>query len=391
MVSDSQISARTFVDHVVINQWINNLEHGIDFENDSCLNTISRDEIKTFVQQYNSTPALYYDLFIAVPFPLAFLGFLLNFLFICHAIRGLQARQLPKRLYLFLINRSIGDALAAFTSTLISIYGFSCGRVIPNAGVISFSDTIFWITYWAAVVCYIGLSGMKLLAVSRPLQYMKLVTTKKCVYLIASSWVIAFIAGAFISAAMISLAEDGGWCDYETCGSILVQICAVFETICYIAVLACFAATFAYIRKAHHSQIRNTTKITTVQNLAQNSAKHTKTIRTPNNWRLSVGVIAFGIFYCLPTFVGLFVAFVFSDCYFTIHWHSSLVLSGSMRIVMLLRICIDPVINFWTDPNLRRFSLLPCKTANRSSRLDSYSSSNRSIISTNSSTIIDEC
>lgn len=49
MPNRSDVDARNFVDRVVISQWFSGLDEGFDFENDSCLNTMSVEEVHIYI------------------------------------------------------------------------------------------------------------------------------------------------------------------------------------------------------------------------------------------------------------------------------------------------------------------------------------------------------
>ena len=80
------------------------------------------DSAQTYVEDLKRTPEMLKNLYGYPELVLSFVSLVINILFTRVCISGMKSKILSKRLYLFLLNRSVGDMLALLESFLVAPY-----------------------------------------------------------------------------------------------------------------------------------------------------------------------------------------------------------------------------------------------------------------------------
>uniref|UniRef100_A0A914W8J1 G-protein coupled receptors family 1 profile domain-containing protein n=1 Tax=Plectus sambesii TaxID=2011161 RepID=A0A914W8J1_9BILA len=302
------------------------------------------------------TSALLYDYFGLLPLPFAVIGLLLGIVFIAVVYVGISKRRISRKMYIFLLNRSVGDVIGCITAIVVSAYALFSG--MPRRGIISNIDVIFLASYWGAMVSYVSLSLLKLFVVAKPLYYKKIITMRKCVCMIGISWVPPVAIG--ISVLIVhfctfkpELNKLTG-CRIETCITMMIRIKESLSIAAYFLTIVAFLLTIVLIRRARRF-VKSFDAARSNKGASHHRRKGIK-VRFPT-WKLTLNVSTFAALYAFPTIVAVGSTFVNDSCYTVLHYVEFIKLSGVVRAILLLRIIIDPILSFTTDSQLRRVFL----------------------------------
>lgn len=303
------------------------------------------------------TGQLLHDYFGLLPLPLAVVGLLLGLIFITVVCIGIRKRRISRKMYIFLLNRSIGDVTGCVTAIIVSIYALSSG--VPRRGVISNIDVVFLASYWTAMVSYVSLSLLKLLAVAKPLYYKKVITMRKCMYIIGVSWVppVAIAISALVVHFFTfnpELNRRTG-CRIETCIVLMVRIKESLSIAAYAITIVAFLLTIIFIRRARRF-VKAFDSARTNKGASTHQRRRSIKVRFPT-WKLSLNVCTFAALYAFPIFVAFVSTFLNDSCYTVLHYVEVITLNGIVRAFLLLRIIIDPILSFITDSQFRRVFL----------------------------------
>ena len=67
-------------------------------------------------------------------------------------------------------------------------------------------------------------------------------------------------------------------------------------------------------------------------------------------WKLSINVGTFAVFHCFyPVFAAFLLVRSTEPCFFLLHFNSMMIFLGFVRLSLLLRAIIDPIVAFITD------------------------------------------
>ncbi|KAI6213812.1 G-PROTEIN-RECEP-F1-2 domain-containing protein [Aphelenchoides besseyi] len=248
-----------------------------------------------------------------IPLPLAVAGLLFATLYIAAVYRAIKQHRVSRKCYVLLLNRAFGDTFACVMAITISIY--TASKEIVSRETMQAIDVFFMASFWSSMTSYVALSLIKLYAVWSPLQYRKRITMRRCIYLIALSWLIfSFFTGyamSMIALVRIPFLNEWSGCRVETCLRYMYRVRNCMVIIVYTVTIVCFTIT------------------------------------------VNVSTFAFfNIFYAIWA-IGL--TYKGADrCFFLKHFNLMMYLLAFVRISLLVRIVADPVIAFITDVQIRR-------------------------------------
>ena len=134
--------------------------------------------------------AAYLYFLLYIPIAINFAGAITNSIFLYFSIKGMYRRILTSKMYLFLVNKSVGDL---FTSIIGFMFYFlnlkdEIGSVAANVIVV-----IIGISYWSSSFTYLFLSVLKLVAIRKPLLYRRKIVPRMIVKVLLAFWPLAVI------------------------------------------------------------------------------------------------------------------------------------------------------------------------------------------------------
>jgi len=209
-------------------------------------------------------------------------------------------------------------------------------------------ETLFIGSFWTAMVSYVSLSLVKLYAVARPFHFRKSITMRRCIHIVVFSWVMftVLVLVTLSVTAMVKvewLRQWSGW-RTETCSRWMYRGRNMFIVFCYFLTIISFVITVLYIRRAQRF----------VDSFSRKSPIYPSEpgMRFPL-WKLALNVATFAVLYIFYFAWGVFLQ-TRDTCFFQLHYAYMMRMLGVLRVVLLLRIIIDPVISFITDYQIRR-------------------------------------
>uniref|UniRef100_A0AC35TK29 G_PROTEIN_RECEP_F1_2 domain-containing protein n=1 Tax=Rhabditophanes sp. KR3021 TaxID=114890 RepID=A0AC35TK29_9BILA len=279
--------------------------------------------------------------------PINLIATVLTVLFLLSVYRAIKQQRVSRKCYVLLFNRSIGDLVCCISNFGVIGYVLLAHRV--NRDIVPLIDTFFTGAFWSATVSYVALSLLKLYAVARPFEYRRKVNMRRVIHLIIFSWIVflAMIIYAFTVTALVKIPSLNEWsgCKMETCLRLMYRSRNWLTIIVYFFTLAVFFCTLLYIRKAR--------KFVSSFHKKDKEGNSVVNSRFPF-WKLALNVGTFaGMngFYIVWA-IGLQIN---SDqCFFQRNFAPMMRVLSFVRLTLLLRICVDPILTFITDFQMRR-------------------------------------
>uniref|UniRef100_A0A914UJX0 G-protein coupled receptors family 1 profile domain-containing protein n=1 Tax=Plectus sambesii TaxID=2011161 RepID=A0A914UJX0_9BILA len=285
--------------------------------------------------------------------PLSFVGLVFNLFFAGVIIYGQSMGRLAGNLYYFLLNRAFGDIIT--TSSMLVI------RILLLMGVIDVRITIVGFfglsfSFVASAVSYLSLSAIKLTAVKWPFLYRRYVTRKVVLTVLAVAWVVALLLSTVEATMLMSyfgFAPITG-CDSDGCLRTLEILVAGISAFVYVLVVVLFVWTFSTVKMLERSAPRNNVRQTKM-------CTHNAGICV---LRLGANVLTYMVLSSMEA-PGTWAAISLSplyrengNCLFNSteeanSYHSTVIFSVFCCIAFLVRIIIDPIINFLLDRKLK--------------------------------------
>ncbi|KAK0409631.1 hypothetical protein QR680_004662 [Steinernema hermaphroditum] len=282
----------------------------------------------------------------AIPF--ASIALTLTVIYVIVVFNAIKQRRVSRKCYILLLNRAIGDVLACITCLIGAGYVLLTEKA--NRDVVSIMDTFFIASFWSAMVSYVSLSVLKLYAVAKPFNYRRAVTMKRCIHLMIFSWVVFLfmVAYALTVTALVKIPVLNEWsgCKMETCLRRMYQSRNLLTIIVYFLTIISFFITVFFIRRAQRF----------VDSFHRNRDKEDrapKRARFPL-WKLALNVGTFGFLYIFYVLWGILLLINRDQCFFQRNFAEMIRILGLIRLTLLIRILIDPVISFITDFQIRR-------------------------------------
>uniref|UniRef100_A0A0N5C783 G_PROTEIN_RECEP_F1_2 domain-containing protein n=1 Tax=Strongyloides papillosus TaxID=174720 RepID=A0A0N5C783_STREA len=314
-----------------------------------CFVNISKDERSDLIKERHA--AKLEDIFRRyygwLPLPFTIIATVLTSLFLISTYRAIKQQRVSRKCYVLLFNRSIGDLICCISNFVVIGYCLLSTRV--NRDVVPAIDTFFIGSFWAGMVSYVSLSLLKLYAVSRPFSYRNKVTMRKVIYLIMLSWIIFLfmVIYALTITAMVKVPYLNALtkCRMETCLRTMYRSRNFLTIIVYFFTLFTFFGTLLYVRKAR--------KFVSSFNKKNSNNKQVMSTRFPF-WKLSLNVATFATMHGFYVLWAILLQLNTDQCYFQKHLNQMMMYLGFVRLSLVIRICVDPLLTFITDFQMRR-------------------------------------
>uniref|UniRef100_A0A914X970 G-protein coupled receptors family 1 profile domain-containing protein n=1 Tax=Plectus sambesii TaxID=2011161 RepID=A0A914X970_9BILA len=332
------------------------------FINDYCYQNQSDETCARIERNIDATPDLLYWLFGIYPLIVCIPALILNMTFVCVATHGAIERKLSRKLYIFLVNRSLGDILYLLLTIFLALSCIVLEGHFP-LDILAVIMVVNYVSFWGSMVGFISLCLLKLCALVKPLHARKLVTTKRCLLVVYVSWLAALLYTMFLlfllSLTMIEPLAKWSKCTAASCIRAAFSINATLDICCYFLTLTIFIFTLV---ASHRIQL-NRKLSTRSRSITENSlvCGVEVAVRRSSNplvqqvrlRKLTLSIAIFALLYSLPTFGAMRFLLKYNECYYSLGWYRALTIVGSARIFFIVRTFIDPVINFCTHRRLR--------------------------------------
>ncbi|KAK0409630.1 hypothetical protein QR680_004661 [Steinernema hermaphroditum] len=284
---------------------------------------------------------------VAIPF--ASIALTLTVIYVIVVFNAIKQRRVSRKCYILLLNRAIGDVLACICALILA--GYVLLSTEPARDVVSVMEMFFIASFWSAMVSYVALSVLKLYAVAKPFDYLTIFTMKRCVCLIIFSWVVFLfmVAYALSVTALVKVPFLNEWsgCKMETCLRTMYQSRNILTIVVYFFTIISFFITVFLIRRAQrfvdsfHREHRD---------------RIPRRARFPL-WKLALNVGTFGFLYIFYVLWGIVLLVNTDQCFWQRNVAEMFRVLGLIRLTLLIRIIIDPIISFITDVQIRRGAL----------------------------------
>ncbi|KAK0401648.1 hypothetical protein QR680_015895 [Steinernema hermaphroditum] len=277
--------------------------------------------------------------------PFAVTALILTIIFIIVISRAIKQRRVSRKCYILLLNRAIGDILICVCALFLAGYVLLSNDI--NRDIVSVFDLFFVASFWSAMVSYVSLSLMKLIAVARPFYYRREVTMRRCVYTMIFSWLVFLFMAAYAltSMALVLIPSLNEWsgCKRETCLVIMYRSRNVLNATVYFLTIITFFITVFFIRRSQRF----------IDSFNRRSDQESARTRFPL-WKLALNVATFGFLNAFYVIFGLSLILNTDRCFWQRHEAEMFRLLGLIRITLEIRVILDAVISFFTDFQIRR-------------------------------------
>ena len=207
---------------------------------------------------------------------------------------------------------------------------------------------------WSTSVTYLCLTLIKLIAVWKPLHFNRLVSTRKCSYLLISTWTLSLLLTSIVGCLIIfssypDLRHSTG-CSYTTClrDGVIFNYC--FRIACFVIVMATYAFVCYFVYR----------KFKETRSLQKSKTKYDQQLSLR---KLAVHIGNYGFFYSATLLEGFIVLVKYPGCSMFLHIYDILVISGWVYLALTMRAIADPIIDILVDERLRKLISFkaPCK------------------------------
>uniref|UniRef100_A0A7E4UN14 G_PROTEIN_RECEP_F1_2 domain-containing protein n=1 Tax=Panagrellus redivivus TaxID=6233 RepID=A0A7E4UN14_PANRE len=291
---------------------------------------------------------LYYG-YLVIPF--AVIALILNIIFVMAVCSAIKKHRVSRKCYVLIINRAVGDIIATVAAMVTVTYVLV--KVEPNRDLVQVMDTFFIASFWSALISYTALSSLKLYAVARPFNYRKTVTMKRCLYLVVISWVFfAFVLVYTLGiTALTKIPALQAWsgCRLETCLRTMYRTRNTFMTFIYFFTIICFIGTVFFVHRAR--------KFVSSFHQKDSTARPRILRNRFPMWKLALNVGTFAIFHIFYVIWALGLLTITDLCFFQRNYPAMMRLLGLVRLSLLTRMLLDPILSFVTDFQIKRSML----------------------------------
>lgn len=280
--------------------------------------------------------------------PLAIFGAIATMIFIISCYKAIKARRVSRKCYALLMNRAIGDALTCFSALVTCIYVLTWHDI--NRDMVVVIESFFIGSFWSAMVSYCSLSVLKLFAVWKPFHYRKWFTMRRCINLMIISWTILVLMVSYTLAisALVKIPDLNAWsgCKAETCLRNMYRSRNLMTASVYCFTIIVFVVTCFFIRKAQNFS-------NSFKKREKDGGGRIRMVRFPL-WKLALNVGTFAILnvpyaiWCIGLVLNPY------PCLFQRNYSEMMRLLGCIRLFLVIRCILDPVLSFITDFQLRR-------------------------------------
>uniref|UniRef100_A0A914PYA2 G-protein coupled receptors family 1 profile domain-containing protein n=1 Tax=Panagrolaimus davidi TaxID=227884 RepID=A0A914PYA2_9BILA len=275
----------------------------------------------------------------------------MSILFIVSVIKAVKQHRVSRKCYVLIINRSVGDILTCVMAFVNIAYVLIKDE--PNKDMVHVFDNFFIASFWSGMISYVSLSVLKLYAVARPFDYRKTITMKRCIYLVIASWVIFLVVLSYAlgvtAITKIPFLHEWSGCRLETCLRRMYRIRNAIAVGIYCFTIICFVLTVIYLNRARrfvhsfHKNKENAVKPKILRN------------RFPL-WKLALNVATFAGFnlFYIGWIVTLLIVAASDACFFQRNYPLMMQTLGLVRLCLLARIIVDPIMSFITDFQIKK-------------------------------------
>uniref|UniRef100_A0A0N5AHK7 G_PROTEIN_RECEP_F1_2 domain-containing protein n=1 Tax=Syphacia muris TaxID=451379 RepID=A0A0N5AHK7_9BILA len=347
-------------------------------------------------EYYAQLDAVYRLYFGWIPLPATVFGLLLTFLYIGIIASEICKRRISRKFYFLLLNKSIGDGICSclavgtaiytltastirfsyvnfYISTITYTFSLICLLMVIlllrghlesfvevrikykfdsivlvnsiNMLTMAIMETFFTASFWSATVSFVLIGMLKLFAVWKPLQYKQRFTMKRCIRGIIFSWLV-FCVMAFTATfvhALVHIPALKRWssCRIETCLKTLYLVRNSFVILTYIVTVITYLIIVLMLPRIYRPE------------QCSKKAKN-KSSRFPL-WKLSlnVGTFAFLNFFYVVWSIDILTQNDY--CNILLNLPKMMQILGLIRVALLLRILVDPLIGFVVDEHVSFF------------------------------------
>ena len=217
---------------------------------------------------------------------LRLIGLAANLALLDISIYGLKCKVLYPKRYVFILSKTVADALSCFV--IAFILGLRQTVVVSDL-ILGISIVIITISVYSACVCNCALALITYLAISKPFYYKTTATVKKCLLVIASVWLFASIIGTLTTLGGVATfkPKQMDYCKF-VCMQTLKLLGAIIIWIIYILSPAIYICVLVHILRSTSS-----------------SSENNKEIR--DLWKLGLHILAFAVLF-LPSCIDQIIA-----------------------------------------------------------------------------------
>lgn len=289
-----------------------------------------------------------------LPLPVVTVTAVLTLTYAWTVSKEIIARRVSRKCYLLILNRAIGDLLCCVFFFMLCLYIITVPQSDIKVRHLDIIGTFGSEMFWSVAVSYVSLSVLKFFAVFRPLHYRRVITVKRCAYLIVFSWIIygLFVVSTLTILLLSTVPYLKRWsgCRLSTCMQRLMDSENIIFFLLYVFTIVIFIATAVFIKKARTPSI-----------LLQSSKKRKRTRGQKSFplWKLTINVSTFATF----NFVYIIHDFLFGYEE-VLRWYdrSAIRYYGILWTSFVLRITVDGIIGLLIDSQIRHgaFRLFGC-------------------------------
>jgi hypothetical protein len=292
-----------------------------------------------------------------IPIAISSAGIVVNTTFLYFTIKGIYQRSLTSNLYLFLINKSIGDLVPSISFCIYLTLELK--KEIGTTASLSMV-LVAGFSYWSASITYLALSLVKFLAIKKPLLYRRKFTSKLIIKVLLALWPVAIFTATTNPYTYLLINRN------ETClqfyNGPFAIINASAHEICFLLVFI-ICTTVLSLANKHKSERQTTLRISE----AINRSSKVKTVRTSYRIMLT-GFLVYSFCYFF-TVILFIITMIWGSDYCETRDSASECENDRLRVlsdffayyryVLVLtwffyfRCLIDPVINIVIDKKMR--------------------------------------
>uniref|UniRef100_A0A914UKQ3 G-protein coupled receptors family 1 profile domain-containing protein n=1 Tax=Plectus sambesii TaxID=2011161 RepID=A0A914UKQ3_9BILA len=325
------------------------------FVNDSCFLSLRAKyvHLANFTISANVTPLRerksLHRIFFVAPLPMAIVSLIVNVAFSAVVLTGLRIRRLPFKLYSFLLARSLSDSTGAVAATALTLLGIFTSF---NLRFFVAFDVLLFMTSWFSSCQMLSVVALKLISVARPLQCRKLVTIRLCLSMIGISSVGA-AACAFLFGFLWTFALNPTWtwpirCTVANCLAPIISYASAAEMLAYCSVLLLYFTTLVIMYR-----VQQYCDYDGLNSFRSKGAASITALPGISLRKLGVCMCGYAVSYFPLVTLGAIFFISYDTCEKIIfQWYSLVYLQGWVRIFLLIRAIVEPLVNFYIDRKL---------------------------------------
>jgi hypothetical protein len=177
--------------------------------------------------QYNRINTAHLWISYYIPIAINIAGIAVNFSFLFFVIKGMYQNSLTSKIYLFMVNKSVGDLLASIANCTVLLIELKheTGLVVELSEAVELSiEIIAGISYWSASLTFLALSLVKYLAIQNPLLHRRKMTSRLIIKVLLALWPVAILLAASNPNLYLLISQN------ETCLQYIRGFMAILNT-----------------------------------------------------------------------------------------------------------------------------------------------------------------